>query len=88
MHINFLANFFFSYFAWNSFVCASVVGVFQTLISSMKYACEILTTDEEGGPSRIPFDTFSHLYTYLAQLEGDKAEDHTETFLHSLMPLM
>lgn len=56
----------------------------QTLISSLKVACELLTEDEEGGPARIPFDIFVKLYTYLAHLEGDMPQDHINNFLGSL----
>ncbi|XP_047185910.1 ropporin-1-like protein isoform X3 [Scophthalmus maximus] len=58
----------------------------QTLMSSLKFACEILTEEEEGGAARIPFDTFVKLYTYLAQLDGDIPRDHIDNFLSSLQP--
>ena len=37
----------------------------------MKTVCEILTADPEGGPSRIHFQLFKDLYTYLAQIDGE-----------------
>lgn len=58
----------------------------QTLMSSLKVACEILTEDEEGAAARIPFDTFAKLYTYLAHLDGDMSQDHIDNFLNSLQP--
>ncbi|XP_014837161.1 PREDICTED: ropporin-1-like protein [Poecilia mexicana] len=69
---------------WMEFFALGCSALGGSLISSMKHACEILTTDEEGGPSRIPFDTFSHLYTYLAEIDGEEPEDQTENFLHLL----
>lgn len=52
----------------------------------MKFACEILTNDEEGGAARIPFDTFVQIYTFLAHLDGDVLQEHTDIFLNSLKP--
>ena len=50
----------------------------------MKFACELLTEEEEGAAARIPFDTFASLYTYLAQLDGEIPPDQTTSFLDSL----
>lgn len=55
-------------------------------MSSLKFACEILTNDEEGGAARIPFDSFVKLYTYLAHLDGDVPQAHIDEFLSSLHP--
>uniref|UniRef100_A0A8C8RXF1 Ropporin-1-like protein n=1 Tax=Pelusios castaneus TaxID=367368 RepID=A0A8C8RXF1_9SAUR len=60
----------------------SILG--GSLMSSVKYACEILTTDPEGGPARIPFDTFSFIYTYLASIDGEIPDYKIEAFLHTL----
>ncbi|KAM8810955.1 ropporin-1-like protein [Eudromia elegans] len=57
----------------------SVLG--GSLLSSMKYACEILTTDPDGGPARIAFETFAFLYSYLAGIDGDIPEEKIEAFL-------
>ncbi|NXH72466.1 ROP1L protein, partial [Hydrobates tethys] len=56
----------------------------QSLLSSMKHACEILTRDPEGGAARIPFKTFSFLYSYLAGIDGEIPEEETEAFLHRI----
>uniref|UniRef100_A0A3P9PR27 Ropporin-1-like protein n=1 Tax=Poecilia reticulata TaxID=8081 RepID=A0A3P9PR27_POERE len=69
---------------WMEFFALGCSALGGSLTSSMKHACEILTTDEEGGPSRIPYDTFYHLYTYLAKIDGEEPEDQTENFLHLL----
>uniref|UniRef100_A0A8D0L4J6 Ropporin-1-like protein n=1 Tax=Sphenodon punctatus TaxID=8508 RepID=A0A8D0L4J6_SPHPU len=61
--------------------CSALGG---SLVSAMKHACEILTTDPEGGPARIPFDTFSFLYSYLAIVDGEIPESEVEAFLHAL----
>lgn len=65
------------------FLC-DLYTLFKTLMSSLKFACEILTEDEEGGAARIPFDTFAKLYTYLAHLDGDLPQIHIDNFLSSL----
>ncbi|NWV46922.1 ROP1L protein, partial [Daphoenositta chrysoptera] len=56
----------------------------QSLLSSMKQACEILTTDPEGGAARIPFETFSFLYSYLASIDGEISETETKAFLQGI----
>lgn len=56
----------------------------QSILSSMKHACEILTTDPEGGAARVPFETFSFLYLYLASIDGEIEEERTAAFLHGI----
>ncbi|NXI34729.1 ROP1L protein, partial [Galbula dea] len=56
----------------------------QSILSSMKHACEILTRDPEGGAARIPFKTFSFLYSYLASIDGEIPKEETEAFLHRI----
>ncbi|NXC41964.1 ROP1L protein, partial [Penelope pileata] len=56
----------------------------QSLLSSMKHACEILTEDPEGGAARIPFETFSFLYSYLAGIDGDIPGDDIKVFLRKI----
>lgn len=53
-------------------------------MSSLRFACEILTEDKEGGAARIPFSTFVKLYTYLARLDGDIPQAQIDDFLSSL----
>lgn len=50
----------------------------------MKNLCEILTTDPEGGPARIPFETFSYVYRYLSGLDSEIPAADTESYLASL----
>ncbi|KAM8822803.1 ropporin-1-like protein isoform 2-T2 [Spinachia spinachia] len=69
---------------WMEFFALGCSSLGGTLMSSLKVACELLTEDEEGGPARIPFDTFIKLYTYLAHLDGDMPQDHIDNFLRSL----
>ncbi|GAB5567375.1 ropporin-1A isoform X1 [Prionailurus iriomotensis] len=55
-----------------------------SLNTSMKHLCEILTTDPEGGPARIPFETFSYAYRYLSKMDSDVPEGDTESYLATL----
>ncbi|KAM6900462.1 ropporin-1-like protein [Xenentodon cancila] len=71
---------------WVEFFALGCSALGGTLISALKFACEILTHDEEGGAARIPFDTFVRLYTYLAHLDGDVTQAHIDEFLSSLQP--
>lgn len=52
--------------------------------TAMKHLCEILTADPEGGPARIPFETFSYIYRYLSGLDWDISASDTESYLSSL----
>lgn len=50
----------------------------------MKHLCEILTADPEGGPARIPFETFCYVYRYLSELDAEIPVADTEVYLASL----
>uniref|UniRef100_A0A3B4H102 Ropporin-1-like protein n=1 Tax=Pundamilia nyererei TaxID=303518 RepID=A0A3B4H102_9CICH len=69
---------------WMEFFALGCSALGGTLISSLKFACEILTEDETGGAAKIPFDTFVRLYTYLAQLDGDVPQERIDNFLGTL----
>ena len=38
--------------------------------------CDILTSDAEGGASRIQFKLFQIMYSYLAEIDGEISADH------------
>ncbi|TNN84641.1 Ropporin-1-like protein [Liparis tanakae] len=69
---------------WMEFFALGCSALGGTLVSSLKFACEILTEDEAGGAARIPFNTFVKLYTYLSHLEGDTTQYCIDNFLSSL----
>ncbi|XP_057352390.1 ropporin-1-like protein isoform X2 [Manis pentadactyla] len=56
----------------------------QSLNTAMKHLCEILTADPEGGPARIPFETFAYVYRYLSKLDTDSSAAETESYLANL----
>lgn len=68
----------------NTFPLISCWNSLQSLLSSMKQACKILTRDPEGGAARIPFETFSFLYLYLADTDGEISETEIKAFLHEI----
>uniref|UniRef100_A0A667ZIJ8 Ropporin-1-like protein n=1 Tax=Myripristis murdjan TaxID=586833 RepID=A0A667ZIJ8_9TELE len=69
---------------WMEFFALSCSSLGGNIKTALKFACEILTEDEEGGPARIPFDTFVKLYTYLAHLDGDIPQDQIDSFLRNM----
>ncbi|XP_077641370.1 ropporin-1-like protein isoform X2 [Lonchura striata] len=69
---------------WMKFLALGCSVLGESLLSSMKQACEILTRDPEGGAARIPFETFSFLYSYLADIDGEISETEIKAFLHEI----
>ncbi|XP_031973887.1 ropporin-1-like protein [Corvus moneduloides] len=69
---------------WMKFLALGCSVLGGSLLSSMKQACEILTRDPEGGAARIPFETFSFLYSYLAGIDGEISETETKAFLQGI----
>ncbi|XP_053856107.1 ropporin-1-like protein isoform X1 [Vidua macroura] len=69
---------------WMKFLALGCSVLGGSLLSSMKQACEILTRDAEGGAARIPFETFSFLYSYLASIDGEISQTETKAFLHGI----
>uniref|UniRef100_A0A8C2VDQ5 Ropporin-1-like protein n=1 Tax=Chinchilla lanigera TaxID=34839 RepID=A0A8C2VDQ5_CHILA len=69
---------------WLKFLALACSTLGGSLNSAMKHFCEILTTDPEGGPARIPFDTFCYIYRYLSRLDSDVSAQETESYLDTL----
>ncbi|KAJ1070137.1 hypothetical protein K5549_006685 [Capra hircus] len=69
---------------WIKFLALGCSMLGGSLNTAMKHLCEILTTDPEGGPARIPFGTFSYVYRYLSELDSDISASDTEAYLSSL----
>nr|XP_061810360.1 ropporin-1-like protein [Nerophis lumbriciformis] len=72
--------------SWMEFFALGCSALGDSLKTSLKVACEILTEDEEGGAAKIPFEIFSLLCTYLANLDPDMPKGHVDGFLKSLEP--
>ncbi|KAF4790156.1 Ropporin-1-like protein [Turdus rufiventris] len=66
---------------WMKFLALGCSVLGESLLTSLKQACEILTRDPEGGAARIPFETFSFLYLYLANIDGEISKTETTAFL-------
>ncbi|XP_055965025.1 ropporin-1-like protein [Sorex fumeus] len=69
---------------WVKFLALCCSSLSGTLNSAMQNVCEILTTDPEGGPARIPFELFSGIYQYLWRLESPGPESDMQAYLASL----
>lgn len=69
---------------WMKFLALGCSVLGESLLSSMKQACEILTRDPEGGAARIPYETFSFLYSYLASIDGEISETEMNAFLEEV----
>ncbi|KAM4870312.1 ropporin-1-like protein [Urocitellus parryii] len=69
---------------WIKFLALGCSSLGGSLNTAMKHVCEILTQDPEGGPARIPFETFSFVYRYLAGLDPDIMEMDVESYLMGL----
>lgn len=69
---------------WIKFLALGCSMLGGSLNTTMKNLCEILTSDPEGGPARIPFKTFSYVYRYLSELDLDTHTVDTESYLASL----
>ncbi|XP_053448960.1 ropporin-1-like protein [Nycticebus coucang] len=69
---------------WIKFLALGCSMLGGSLTTAMKHLCEILTADPEGGPARIPFETFAYVYHYLASLDPDFSSEEVDTYLTTL----
>lgn len=69
---------------WIKFLALGCSMLGGSLNTAMKHLCEILTSDPEGGPARIPFEIFSYVYRYLSGLDKEIPASDTESYLSSL----
>ncbi|XP_006915930.2 ropporin-1-like protein [Pteropus alecto] len=69
---------------WMKFLALGCSMLGGSLSTAMKHLCEILTTDPEGGPARIPFETFAYVYRYLSRLDPAISVAETDVYLSSL----
>ncbi|XP_053324023.1 ropporin-1-like protein [Spea bombifrons] len=69
---------------WMKFLALACSTLGGSISSALKHACEILTEDPEGGAARIPFQTFTFLYKYLARIDGDISHTKVEDALFAL----
>ncbi|XP_040276124.1 ropporin-1-like protein [Bufo bufo] len=69
---------------WMKFLALACSALGGSITTALKYACEILTEDPEGGAARIPLQTFVFLYKYLAQVDGDISDTTIQEVLGAL----
>ena len=46
--------------------------------------CDIMTAEDEGGASRIPYEEFADLYTFVAKVDGEISDEQKERVLEWL----
>jgi len=51
------------------------------MTEAMRTICHVLTQDADGGPNRIPFDTFKSMYEYLIRQRGDDSASQLDSVL-------
>ncbi|XP_007115846.1 ropporin-1A [Physeter macrocephalus] len=67
---------------WLKFLALSCSSLGVTIAKSLKIVCEVLSSDHDGGPPRIPFSTFQFLYTYIAEVDGEISASHVSRMLN------
>ncbi|XP_058920417.1 ropporin-1A [Kogia breviceps] len=67
---------------WLKFLALSCSSLGVTIAKTLKIVCEVLSSDHDGGPPRIPFSTFQFLYTYIAELDGEISASHVSRMLN------
>ncbi|OON14724.1 Ropporin-1-like family protein [Opisthorchis viverrini] len=68
---------------WRHFLAIAASDLCATLEETLKLICELLTSDPEGGPARISFETWLDFYRYLGKLDeiSDAHINHVMTYL-------
>lgn len=51
------------------------------LTEAMRLYCILMTNDPDGGPNRIPLDTFKVAYEFLALMKGEEAEAQVDSVI-------
>ncbi|XP_075694437.1 ropporin-1-like protein [Rhinoderma darwinii] len=69
---------------WMKFLALACSALGGSITTALKYGCEVLTQDPEGGAARVPLQTFIFLYKYLAQIDGDISDSTIEEVLSAL----
>ncbi|KAM8770532.1 ropporin-1A [Rhynchonycteris naso] len=66
---------------WLKFLTLACSSLGVTISKTLKVACEVLSSDHDGGPARIPFSTFQFLYKYIAEVDGEISASHVSRML-------
>ncbi|XP_007888133.1 ropporin-1 isoform X2 [Callorhinchus milii] len=67
---------------WMKFFALGCSTIDSNITNAMKYAFEILSSNEESG--RIPYTTFRFLYSYLAMIDGEIHRSQIEKMLNNI----
>ncbi|XP_065886117.1 ropporin-1-like protein [Dysidea avara] len=69
---------------WEKLLTLACSSLEHSLPQALRVLCEILTTDLEGGPARIPLEQFEKLYKFLAQVDGEVSPDQVNKVIDYL----
>ncbi|XP_064387899.1 ropporin-1-like protein [Halichondria panicea] len=61
---------------WLKLLALACTALDNSISAALASLCTILTSDPDGGPSRIPVDLFHTLYSYLAQIDGEISKEN------------
>ncbi|KAK1343966.1 hypothetical protein QTO34_014523 [Cnephaeus nilssonii] len=67
---------------WLKFLALACSSLGVTISKTLQIACEVLSSDHDTGPARIPFSTFQFLYTYIAEVDGEISASHVSRMLN------
>uniref|UniRef100_A0A8C0NLC4 Rhophilin associated tail protein 1 n=3 Tax=Canis lupus familiaris TaxID=9615 RepID=A0A8C0NLC4_CANLF len=67
---------------WLKFLALACSSLGVTIAKTLKIVCEVLSSDHDSGPPRIPFSTFQFLYTYIAEVDGEISASHVSRMLN------
>ncbi|KAL5007402.1 hypothetical protein ScPMuIL_016208 [Solemya velum] len=67
---------------WIKFFAIACAALGESITDAMRIVCEILTSDPEGGPSRITLAQFKEIYSYLAQIDGEITQQQVDEVLN------
>ncbi|XP_074090285.1 ropporin-1A isoform X2 [Macrotis lagotis] len=67
---------------WLKFLALACSSLGVTIAKTLKIVCEVLSSEHDGGPPRIPFSTFQFLYTYIAEVDGEISASHVSRMLN------
>uniref|UniRef100_A0A6I8P8Z4 Uncharacterized protein n=1 Tax=Ornithorhynchus anatinus TaxID=9258 RepID=A0A6I8P8Z4_ORNAN len=67
---------------WLKFLALACSSLGVTIAKTLKIVCEVLSSEHDSGPPRIPFSTFQFLYTYIAEVDGEISASHVSRMLN------
>eukprot|EP00731_Ephydatia_muelleri_P017040 Em0010g138a len=69
---------------WEKLLAVACTALEKSLSGALRVLCEVLSTDSEGGGSRIPLEQFSSLYNYLVIVDGGLSKEKVSAVMQFL----